>query len=88
MALSTPISSAGIFLPQSSEYDSMHKCLITDAVYSKFKRAFETYERNTGKRHPLQSDVVSAGIKRDFGQQGIIQALFYRWTGIYGILCD
>jgi hypothetical protein len=88
MVLSTPISSAGISLPPSSVSDSMRKFMITDAVYSKFKRGFETYERNTGKRHPLQSDVVSAGTKRDFAQQDITQMLFHRWSGMYGILRD
>jgi hypothetical protein len=66
----------------------MPKCMITDAVYSKFTRGFETYERNTGKRHPLQPDVVSAGTKRGFVSDGITQMLFHRWSSMYDILRD
>jgi hypothetical protein len=30
-------------------------------------RGFDNYERNTGKRHPLQPEVVSTGTKRAVG---------------------
>jgi hypothetical protein len=62
--------------------------MITEAVYSKFTRGLETYHRNTGKRHPLQPDVVSADAKRDFGEQPITTMLWHHWMGMYVILRD
>jgi hypothetical protein len=44
----------------------MRSCLITDVVYRKMMRSLENYERNTGKRHPLQSEVVPS-VKREVG---------------------
>jgi hypothetical protein len=64
----------------------MRKCMITDAIYSKFARGFETYERNTGKRHPLQPDVV-AGTKRAVIPEQLIGGPGQYWQGMCVILC-
>jgi hypothetical protein len=85
MVLSTPTSLRGILPPPSSELESMCKCMITDVVYSKFARGFETYERNTGKRHPLQPDVV-AGTKRGVISEELLKGSSQYWEGMCVIL--
>jgi hypothetical protein len=66
----------------------MRQCRITDTVYSKFTRGFETYQQKTGKRHPLQPDVVSAGTKRDVIKEDLVGGPGQYWTGMCAILCD
>ena len=39
---------------------------ITDVDYSYMWRAFDNYERNIGKRNPLEPNVDSAGRRRTF----------------------
>jgi len=62
--------------------------MVTDVVYSKFTRGFETYQKNTGKRHPLQPDSVSAGTKRDIASEDLLEGWKHYWMGMYARLED
>lgn len=62
--------------------------MITNIVYSKFTRGFKGYQRNTGKRHPLQPDAVSAGTKHDGASETLIEGSTNYWIGMYAILRD
>jgi hypothetical protein len=45
----------------------MRQSMITDIVCSRFRRRLDNHERNTGNRHPMHSEIVSAGSKRLVG---------------------
>jgi hypothetical protein len=70
----------------------MGQWMITDVVCSRFRRSLDKYERNTGKRHPMQSEVVNAGSKRLVGIDPLDdehdEGTGTFFTGIVTNLCD
>jgi hypothetical protein len=70
----------------------MPQWMITDVVCSRFRRSLYSYERRTGKRHPMHSEIASAGSKRLVGIDPLDdehdEGTGNFWTGIVTSLQD
>jgi hypothetical protein len=92
MGLSRSIGSAGILILPWRESERMRQWMITDVICSRFRRRLDSYERDTRKRHPMHSDIASAGSKRLVGIDPLDdehdEGIGNLWTGIVANLHD
>jgi hypothetical protein len=90
MVLSKSRSSADILILPWRESEWMPQWMITDVVCSRFRRRLDNYERKTGKRHPMHSEIARAGSKRLVGIDPLDdehdEGIGNYWTGIVAIL--